>query len=282
MISKKYDLHLHSYYSDGSSSIAEIINILKEKKINAFSITDHNCIYGLNEAETLAKKNNLEFINGVEINAKHTEILAYFFNEEDSQLNRIIEKNKIAKEKIAIEKLEKLQDNNVNIEVEDLYLAAANSKAIATTHLAKALVTKKLATTIQHAFDKFNLNKLNISSYERFLEKEVIKAIVNANGVAVLPHPSYLSENIKLDFENYLIKLKTYGLSGIELNYPYPLEHKEFVENTKILAKEIELIPTAGSDYHDINLFPENKIGKFTCNEAIIKKLKERISDGQK
>ena len=41
---QRYDLHIHTKYSDGELDVFELLNELKENKINYFSITDHDNI----------------------------------------------------------------------------------------------------------------------------------------------------------------------------------------------------------------------------------------------
>ena len=38
------DLHMHSYYSDGSFSPCEVVELAKQKGLGFISITDHNTI----------------------------------------------------------------------------------------------------------------------------------------------------------------------------------------------------------------------------------------------
>ena len=46
MITGYADLHIHSYYSDGTQSPQEIIDIALSKNINIIAITDHNELGG--------------------------------------------------------------------------------------------------------------------------------------------------------------------------------------------------------------------------------------------
>ena len=44
---KKYcDLHLHSYYSDGTCSPAEIVSKARELGLSVIALTDHNTVKG--------------------------------------------------------------------------------------------------------------------------------------------------------------------------------------------------------------------------------------------
>ena len=97
------DLHMHSFYSDGYWSPTEVILRAREAGLKEISLTDHNTIAGLQEAEIAARKAGLDFIRGVEINAKsefenqqfHNHILAYHFDPQimSRALKKIIKSN---------------------------------------------------------------------------------------------------------------------------------------------------------------------------------------------
>ena len=50
------DLHMHSYFSDGTMSPTEIIEEAKRRNVEIISITDHNRIEAYNEAKDKAKE----------------------------------------------------------------------------------------------------------------------------------------------------------------------------------------------------------------------------------
>jgi len=80
------DLHCHSTYSDGKLSLIELLKIANEKKLEVFSITDHNNIDAHIEASNLNIKDYFEgeFIAGCEFNCMfegiRIELLGYNFN----------------------------------------------------------------------------------------------------------------------------------------------------------------------------------------------------------
>lgn len=81
--------------------------------------------------------------------------------------------------------------------------------------------------------------------------KEVIKAIHDANGVAILAHPAcYWAINLE-HFIKELIKL---GLDGLEVFYPYR-RHRGIIKfhkasTVKKIAEKHKLIMSGGSDSH--------------------------------
>jgi len=83
---KKYDLHIHSYFSSCSfMKPAKILRIAKKRKLNGVAITDHNTIKGGLEAKRLNKDKNFEVIVGAEIKTKIGEIIGYYLKKEIKQ-----------------------------------------------------------------------------------------------------------------------------------------------------------------------------------------------------
>lgn len=74
----KFDLHMHTVYSDGRSSVNDVIEVAKQKNIGV-AITDHNHIKGSILGYELADKDNIPFICGMELGTNEgKELLLYF------------------------------------------------------------------------------------------------------------------------------------------------------------------------------------------------------------
>ena len=64
----KVDLHTHTYYSDGSLSPKEVVDLALGRNVEILAITDHDVILGVHEAlkayEELKKQNiNIRIID---------------------------------------------------------------------------------------------------------------------------------------------------------------------------------------------------------------------------
>ena len=66
---KKYDLHIHSKFSDGDYSVEEIVSKVRQCGIDIFSITDHDNIESIKAMENVDKR-GLVYIPGVEISCE--------------------------------------------------------------------------------------------------------------------------------------------------------------------------------------------------------------------
>ena len=63
------DLHLHSYYSDGTDSPTRIVEQAKAAGLAAISLTDHDTLEGYPEALAAAQRLGIELIPGLEMSA---------------------------------------------------------------------------------------------------------------------------------------------------------------------------------------------------------------------
>lgn len=77
------DLHVHSTYSDGRASPAEIIYASIERGINAVAITDHDTFAGSTAAKNLSAGNAILVVPGVEVRTDRGDVLLYCENEID-------------------------------------------------------------------------------------------------------------------------------------------------------------------------------------------------------
>ena len=81
---------------------------------------------------------------------------------------------------------------------------------------------------------------------------ELIKAIHEAGGIAVLAHPACYWA---ISLERFVKKLMKHGLDGIEVFYPYPRFRKivkfhSAKDVRKIADKYPQLLKTGGTDFH--------------------------------
>ena len=63
------DLHIHTYYSDGTQSPADVVAAAKSNCVNLISVTDHDNSCGSKEVAALAKESGTIVVDGEEISA---------------------------------------------------------------------------------------------------------------------------------------------------------------------------------------------------------------------
>jgi len=102
-----------------------------------------------------------------------------------------------------------------------------------------------------YAKDKRDTEKDIVRFFSKRNLKELINAIHEAGGIAVLAHPACCWA---LNMEKFIKELKLLGLDGIEIYYPYPRWRKYVrfacAEKIEELADKYDLIKTGGTDCH--------------------------------
>lgn len=264
------DLHIHSTFSDGTLSPEEIIKVAKEQNVKCIAITDHDCL----DSQYITKESNseLEIIPGIEISSEINDleihILGYFIDFENEELIEVV--NKLVKEReMRIFKIiEKLRNNKILIDINDLDIKLC--KSISRSHVANAMVKKGYFDNYKSAFINYLVKgkPAYVKGY-KIHYKEAIKAINDAGGIAVLAHPGQVHKGLVL--ENLIKELKYCGLKGIEVYHP---SHSRDESNKFYnLAKKYKLLITGGSDYHGKGCYNENFIGSYGLKEEIFNKL---------
>jgi len=70
----KIDLHVHTWYSDSTGSVKQVLEVAQRRGLDGIAITDHDTLQGAYEA--LQENNKLIIIPGMEIKTTQGEILA--------------------------------------------------------------------------------------------------------------------------------------------------------------------------------------------------------------
>lgn len=91
------DLHIHSHYSSGTQSLAEIISEDLSKGIQLISITDDDSIEAYKELPELAVKMGISYIRGLQVTASQRgslfRLLVYDFDLENRALRELLSEN---------------------------------------------------------------------------------------------------------------------------------------------------------------------------------------------
>lgn len=80
----KADLHIHSNFSDGHATVAEILDHVEENTdLTVIAITDHNTIDGALLASEIVRRGKYRFdvVIGEEISSKHGDVIGLFLQE---------------------------------------------------------------------------------------------------------------------------------------------------------------------------------------------------------
>ena len=253
----KFDLHLHSDNSDGSYAVEELIQKVRDAKIEIFALTDHDTVNGLFELENLDLSNlpNIP-IKGVELTCKARDIkchiLGYNINPRNEALTKLIEQGKLLRRQKLETRIKYLKDVwNIELNQDELDWLYSR-KSVVKTHIANILVKRGLAEDNVSAMKKY-LDACKTGN-TKFDGEEAIKTIIQAGGIPIWAHPLGGEGEEHLSQEEFTPKLKTMidcGIQGLECYYSrYNMKEIEFL---KKCAKENNLLISGGSDWHGTN-----------------------------
>lgn len=254
------DLHIHTTFSDGTCSPEEVVRIAKEKGLFAIAVTDHDTTDGVKIALKKGQEMGIEVISGVEISADfeiEMHILGLFIDVDNVFLQDKLKILEVFRKERNPKIIKKLRKMGYDISMEDVE-RVASGEVIGRPHIARVLVQKGYFDSTKAVFEKLlGFGKPAYVKKEKLKPYEAIRAIKEANGIAILAHPHkylYLDEGP----ENVFEELKEYGLDGLEV---YHSDHtdKETRELLEI-AKKLDLVISGGSDFHGANK-PDIEIG---------------------
>lgn len=268
----KIDLHTHTTASDGILSPSQLIELAVKKKLTHLSVTDHDAVAALSEIEKLTAENGIEFIPGIEISCSCEEeeihLLAYHIQYQDPDFLNFLSQFSEDRFSRLVKMIEKLNELNVKISLDDLKPYLKNEVSPGRPHLAQALVRLGYVANLKEAF-RFYLDrgKPAYISRKTMEASEVISELFKNGAVPVLAHPGLIR-----NFEAVFSKLLESKLSGIEVYHPSHSRQQK--ERFLKLAIENRLIVTGGSDFHGIE---KNKkaLGSVSVPPEAILKLKQ-------
>lgn len=277
---KNTDLHTHTYYSDGELSPRQLVRLAKREKIKNLAITDHNSVRGIEEAIKEGEKIGVNVIPGVEIIVKGGEILGYFVDYKNKNLQSRLKRCAYYMNEKIKRKIKVLEKKGFNINYKKFTKFYSNSRdnyndGQAITYLAKF---NKLSR--EEAFHIWTNTKINKPLKKNLTPQEGIKLIIKHGGVAVLPHPWMNKDELQFN-ENLIKNLVKAGLKGLELENGDGFtmgRTKAIISEIKKIAKKYNLVLTSGSDFHGKLLVKRSRhhdLGDYNCDESVIKKLEK-------
>ena len=245
------DLHIHTYYSDGTMSPKEVVEDAKRKNLGIISITDHDVLDSYEELKVEAEKAGIIAIRGVEIDSIFeghlVHLLAYKF-EDNEKLFKLINHAKEQLLETSIELIRRMENDYEGISLED-YNSYEYERRKGGWKGINYLHDRKITEGL---FDGVKFYGKYDCGHEKFAFPsvgEVCNTVHDANGYVVLAHPcNYYSNKNKEDILEKLEILKSLGIDGVECYYP---ANSDLMTNTCLeFCKDNNLIITAGSDGH--------------------------------
>lgn len=282
------DIHSHTIYSDGSSSVEELLNEAEKLNLSLLSITDHNTIQAHFELQNsnIRDKFKGKIISGIEITTTYKgetiEVLGYGFNLE--MMQQFLNDNVLTFEEKQLKEYELIKNRYKDIGVIfDENNIKFNPK-IESCRPAFAIEIKKYPENY-----KFFLNQESINTASGFTRNEVynpksplyvdesslfpsldlaIEMIHNSGGLAFLAHTFAYSPNIANELLNII---NDYELDGLECFYTtFTREQSDYLVD---VCKNRGMYMSGGSDFHGTRKINHNLgtgHGNLHIDESIV------------
>lgn len=266
------DLHLHTFFSDGTYSPEELASHAKAKELSVVSLTDHDTVEGCPRMAAACESFGLEFIPGVELTVEFQDhelhLLAYYVDIENASLLGELDRyQKVRQERIR-EMVGRLNDMDVRIKAESVF-ELANCNAPGRPHIARTLVKEGVCSSLDAAFEKYlKRNRPAWVPKSKMSAEDAIHLVHQAGGAAVLAHPGLNR------CDDLIPQLVEHGLDGIEC--VHSRHSTTAMEHYLDLAENSNLLITGGSDCHGMNK-GQPLIGTVKLPYAFVAKLKARV-----
>ena len=264
-----YDLHIHtSHSSDGQYGPCEILHMAKACNLKGLAFTDHMDTSSVAEGMRLAPAYGLNFISGVELSTvlygREYHLLVYGFHLNDGILKGYIEHYCSAIWDRAHEVLDVFLHMGFDIREADIqgwgvsvptgvtFLNALIKRNRGDRRLEDYISGRKASSPYLNFYQDYALT--DIGAIVRSALPDLIEtmSLLKGSGLLILAHPG--NANTEL-----LRALKEEGLSGIEA---YSTHHSiQVIERLVCVARELDLLVSAGSDFHGDLIKPGINLG---------------------
>lgn len=268
------DLHLHTFYSDGTYTPEELVWQAQRHGFAAVALTDHDTVEGCAPTAKACGAAGIEFITGTELTAEQAgneiHILGYCVDPADPKLLIEVAKFQQVRQNRIREMVARLNAMNIPLPV-DAVFELANCRSPGRPHVARALVSAGLCDNLDEAFERFlKRNRPAWVPKFKMSAAEAIALIHHAGGVAVMAHPGLNR------VDDVIPAIVEAGLDGIEC---FHTKHSTATsEHYLELADRFQLLVTGGSDCHG---FSKGKplIGTIKLPYEHVEKLKARAAE---
>ncbi len=269
------DLHCHSTASDGVDAPTRVVERAAAAGLKVLSLTDHDTLDGVAEAQAAGEKFGVEIVPGVELTCyqdrKEVNILGYWVDGSEERLAAHCRRFVAARIDRAHQIGARLAELGARVDIDEL-VSNADGGVVGRPHVAKALLEAGHVATLQEAFDRFLANGGPADIPKMMVEpRECIEMIHGAGGIAVIAHAGIWNQ---FDLIPHLASI---GLDGVEVWHS--AHSREDSDRLEEIADRFGLAKTGGSDCHGkLGERPE-LLGTCGLEETRWKKLQRVVSN---
>jgi 3',5'-nucleoside bisphosphate phosphatase len=271
-----YDLHTHSTYSDGVTSIEDNVAAAAALGLEGIGITDHDTTAPFEDARVAADAAGIEAVLGTEFSAEEQGMSVHVlglwidpgYEPLAAELDRLREERSHRARRI----VERFHALGIAVTFERVQ-AIAGDAPIGRPHLAAAVVELGAAGSTTEVFERYLADGGPAYVPKHAVSPErAVELLVASGGVAVVAHPGLYGDRTGDQGlpREVIERMCAVGLAGIEADHPdhRPSQRTYYRE----LATELDLEVTAGSDHHGRG--PDDRVGRATTPVEVVERLR--------
>ncbi|MDR0326249.1 MAG: PHP domain-containing protein [Oscillospiraceae bacterium] len=254
------DLHIHTYFSDGSQSPEEVVQIAKKKGLAVISVCDHDTVAAYSRLRPACEAAGIRLVQGVELDVywkeQQVHLLAYNFDSSHAPMSELMQKSRAELDYTSVELIENMEKAGQPVSVSgyaayEMPLGRGGWKGI------NYLLDKGVISDLKHwqnLYREYGGGDPDFPSVEK-----ACRIIKSAGGIPVLAHPGNRWPDRVPDFPDILSKLKSCGIEGVECYHP---DHTaEMTDACLDFCRRNDMRITCGGDGHGCFLDERYDIG---------------------
>jgi predicted metal-dependent phosphoesterase TrpH len=252
------ELQSHSTVSDGQLPPAQVVAAAAKAGVTTLALTDHDAIAGVPEAAEAAERLGVELVPAIEMSCVHEyaedlHVCGYWVDL--GKIAPACERAQHERVTRAGEIVEKLRAHGFDLHLEDAVREAGDALSIGRPHIARAAGA---SGDLGPFFEEYLVPGAKAFVPRRWpTADQAIELIHKAGGVAVVAHP-YWDISDPTEVEDLIRSL---GADGVEAFYP--THTKDQTTHLLELCAELDVVPTASSDYHGPTHKTFSKFGAY-------------------
>ncbi|HIJ95737.1 MAG TPA: PHP domain-containing protein [Desulfuromonadales bacterium] len=247
------DLHIHSSFSDGTLTPAELVALAHSHDVNVIAIADHDTVAGVADGSAAALAYGITVIPAVELSVQFeswtdVHLLGYGIDYRNvsflEQLNAF-QRHRAGRSGEILARVNDVLGAEGRLVISRNEVESSALGALGRPHIARALLKRGYVENMEDAFQRYLIPCAVPKQY--WLIDDAIAALHRIGGVAVLAHPTSISKDLPV-LQKMIVALQSKGLDGLEVYNNMAWSHE--MEFLRRLAVDLGLIMTAGSDFH--------------------------------
>lgn len=271
-----YDLHTHSTYSDGVTSIEDNILAAVALDLEGIGVTDHDTTEPFEAARAAGDEAGIDVVLGTEFSAEEdgrsVHVLGYWVDPGFAPLAEELARLRDERTDRARRMVARFNDLGIAVRFERVRELAGDAP-IGRPHLAAAVVELGAANSTREVFDHYLADggPAYVSKHAVTPERAV-ELLIAACGVPVLAHPGLFGDRTGQEgmSDELVERMVASGLAGIEADHPdHSEEHRRRYRD---LARAHGLVVTAGSDHHGKG--EEDRLGRARTDRDTVERLR--------